>query len=471
MNKSLKEAIEEYERNIESGLPFYMEASVLMDIEEYYEKKGMQYEAERLMRFAEKLHPEDEDVLLVKAYRLKAQGKWDEALTAICEIGNTTSLEVKIFLAEWTTAEGLPAAAERSVLRELPQDMALEDYDWYLDLGEIFLDYGFSLRALRLLEQIPENYSQRRKVDELIAEVYYQLQNYKKSAEALNRLIDADPYDAIAWAQLADIQQKGGQYEDCIVSCDYALAIDENSQQAMTLKLYSTFALDKADEGLQLYEDFAKKMPNDYIIRMYTGEELLSQKQYTEARFILQEALRLCPLNSADRTRIVKSTVLAYACLKKPEQAEELLLSLTLTGEDPCNIYEYLSDIFMDCHLCSDAARMYENIVILKSENDYECMRIAELAYTRRCFAPAESLWDRLARIPYTGSHTKAYAFIAYALREIKKAELYIACIQRAIFYCGQFLASIFKDVYGTTEPNEIREKAIAEASEWGKGY
>lgn len=74
MNKYLKEAIEQYEQRIESGEPFYMDASVLMDIEEYYEKEGKNYEAERLMRFAEKLHPDSEDVLVVKAYRLKTRG-------------------------------------------------------------------------------------------------------------------------------------------------------------------------------------------------------------------------------------------------------------------------------------------------------------------------------------------------------------------------------------------------------------
>ena len=67
MNKYLKEAIEQYEQKIESGEPFYMDASVLMDIEDYYEKEGKSYDAERLMRFAEKLHPDSEDVLVVKA--------------------------------------------------------------------------------------------------------------------------------------------------------------------------------------------------------------------------------------------------------------------------------------------------------------------------------------------------------------------------------------------------------------------
>ena len=104
MDKYLQEAMEEYERHIESGVPFYMDASVLMDIEEQYEKQGRAYDAERLMRFAEQLHPDSEEEMVVKAYRLKAQNKWAEALAIVADIPNRESRDVQIFLAEWETA-------------------------------------------------------------------------------------------------------------------------------------------------------------------------------------------------------------------------------------------------------------------------------------------------------------------------------------------------------------------------------
>ena len=79
MDKFLQEAIESYENQLNTVKPFYMDASTLMDIEEHYEKQGRDFEAEQVMRLAEKLHPQDNEVLIVKAYRLKAQGRWHEA--------------------------------------------------------------------------------------------------------------------------------------------------------------------------------------------------------------------------------------------------------------------------------------------------------------------------------------------------------------------------------------------------------
>ena len=87
-DKYLQEAIETYERFVAQGGPFYMDASTLMDIEEHYEKQGMEFEAEQLMRTAEKLHPESEDVLAVKAFRLKVRGRWNEAMQVIKRIAN-----------------------------------------------------------------------------------------------------------------------------------------------------------------------------------------------------------------------------------------------------------------------------------------------------------------------------------------------------------------------------------------------
>ena len=213
MDKYLKEAIAEYEHKIETGEDFYMDASTLMDIEEYYEKNNRKYDAERLMRFAEKLHPDNEEVLVVKAYQLKGDSKWNEAMGIIKGIANQANRDVQLFYIEWDVACSRLDKAEVRTQHNLPAVMNDNDYDWYLNLGEIYLDYGFQKRALKYLEQIPKNYQFRSRADELIAEAYFQSQNYDKSIEAANRQVDINPYDAISWTQLADIQQKCGLYQ------------------------------------------------------------------------------------------------------------------------------------------------------------------------------------------------------------------------------------------------------------------
>ena len=196
MNKYLKEAIEQYEQKIESGEPFYMDASVLMDIEDYYEKEGKSYDAERLMRFAEKLHPDSEDVLVVKAYRLKLSGKWSEALSLIKSIPNQLNRDVQLFYAEWDVASGRPQKAETRIASCLPAQITMEDYDWYLDFAEILLDYGFQKLSIKYLsmqgmeccktyiQECPNDYSLRMYLGE-------QLYSLKQNKDALRFLQDA----------------------------------------------------------------------------------------------------------------------------------------------------------------------------------------------------------------------------------------------------------------------------------------
>ena len=159
MEKYLKQAIEEFEKNIECGKNFYMDASILMDIEEYYEKEGKRYEAEQLMRYAEKLHPDSEEVLVVKGYRARAMGKWNEGLNIIRNIGNQQNRDVQLFYAEWDVACGRLDKAEQRVNDCLPATMQNDDYDWFLDMGEMLLDYGYQQRALKYLLKIPNNYT------------------------------------------------------------------------------------------------------------------------------------------------------------------------------------------------------------------------------------------------------------------------------------------------------------------------
>lgn len=95
MDKFLQDAIEEYERNIDNCSNFYMDAETLLDIEDYYEKEGRLFDADRLLIYAEKMHPQHEEVLIVKAYRLKNRGKWNEALTVIGEVTNRENRDVQ----------------------------------------------------------------------------------------------------------------------------------------------------------------------------------------------------------------------------------------------------------------------------------------------------------------------------------------------------------------------------------------
>lgn len=457
MDQYLQQAIEEYERNISQGDNFYMDASVLMDIEEYYEKQGQQYEAEHLMRFAEKLHPSSEEVLVVKAYRARAVGQWSEGLSIIRSIVNQQNKDVQLFYAEWDVASGRLDKAEQRIQSCLPPTMTYDDYDWFLDMGEMLLDYGYQKRALKYLTAIPQNYCLRTRVDELMADAYFQLQQYDKSIESANRLVDANPYDANVWTQLADVQQKCQNYESCIQSCDYALAIDSKNQRAMSLKVFATFAVGNCKKGLALCLDYIKVIPNDYSIRMYAGEQLYATGRINESKGPFQDALRLCPLENPDRRRIINDLVYLYISQNDIIHAEEMMLSLTMLGNSLSAIYIQLGNICSEFKKNVLAVDCYNKAIHSPQIEDTEVLLILQLLVNAKLFNEAETLWhdiyNLLSQIQIT--QPVIYAYMALGACMLNKKDIF----NKAFDFAATFASDTLKTLFSTIYPNESLEE------------
>ncbi len=456
MNKYLQEAMSEYEQKIESGEPFYMDASTLMDIEELYEKAGRMYDAERLMRFAERLHPDNEDVLVVKAYREKDKGNWQQALNIIHGIANQESRNVQLFYAEKEVASGLLDKAEQRINDCLPATMTEESYDWYLDLGELFLDYGFQHRALKYLAQIPQQYQFAGRVKELMADAYFQLQEYDKSIDKANQLIDLDPYNATSWAQLADIQQKKQLYAESVQSCDYALAIDSNNIKAMGLKVFSLFAQQRDDEAMKWCTKYMKQAPNDYTLRMYMGERLCSIGNTHDSLKILQEALRLCPIECPDRIRLITDISYALICNEQYDEAEEMLISTCQLGNSICDILLQLGNSYLDLHLNQKAIKTFEKVLSHPQANEQAIASIAQYLVQANCFKEAENIWYHIAKRPPSigGSIINAYA--AWGMYQLKDKDLLLANLKVAIPSFIGIIVQLFGSTLQTYNISEI---------------
>ena len=459
MDKYLKEAIAEYEQKIETGEDFYMDASTLMDIEEYYEKNNRKYDAERLMRFAEKLHPDNEEVLVVKAYQLKGDGKWNEAMGIIKGIANQANRDVQLFYIEWDVACSRLDKAEVRTQHNLPAVMNDKDYDWYLDLGEIYLDYGFQKRALKYLEQIPKNYQFRSRADELIAEAYFQSQNYDKSIEAANRQVDINPYDAISWTQLADIQQKCGLYQECIQSCDYALAIDDTNQRAMSLKVFATFATLNTEEGLKLCIKYAHLCPNDYSLRMYAGEQLYAQHREKEALQSLQDALRLCPPESPDHLRITTDLVYTHIMLGNDNMAEELALSLGMLGSSQCSLLTQLAAYYHEFQNDKKSVELLDKALDAPHNDMKEYTAIVEQLNEIKNFNLTSELWIKLAKQPIIQESCDIYPYIALAMYKLMQKELFLRNFQITLATRPDMVVKLFGRMFNTYVLDDILQQ------------
>lgn len=467
MDRYLQEAINEYEKNIESGQPFYMEASTLMDIEEVYEKAERDYDAERLMRFAEKLHPDNEEILVTKAYREKDRGHWQEATDIIKNIANQGGRNIQLFYIEKEVASGQIDKAEKRICKCLPSAINDETYDWYLDFGVILLDYGFCERAIGYLEKIPENYLYKDKLYEFLTDAYAQQQKYDKCIEYANKLTDIAPYNSTYWIRLAELQKRTRKYEDCIQSCDYALAIDENKYKAMSLKVHSLFALGRNEEGLKACNAYIQKAPNEYSIRMYAGEALQALERFEESILQFNDALRLCPMDSPDRIHIVVGLYYDYLFLSEFDKAEEMYMSTMQLGNSLMYIYLQMANTYLEIHQVSRALKIYK---IILSHPDCMNAIVADIArdlINGNCFEEAKDIWEKVATYSTSEGGSLVNAYCVWAMFILKNKKLLLSNLQCCIpSFVGKVIQQ-FGPILGTFNFDDILEILRKESKTW----
>lgn len=467
-NKFLEEAIKQYEQNIESGKSFYMDASVLMDIEEFYEKQNKNYEAEQLMRFAERLHPDSEDVLIVKAYRLKNQGLWSEALAIVSNIPNPQNRDVQLLLAEWDVAAGLPDSAESRINDNLPAEMSMEDYDWMLDLAEIYIDYGYLDRAKKWLLPIPNNYPLRPRVDEILGDIYYQQDDYEKSMEAFNRILDAQPYDATTWVQVAEIQQRFEHLEESIASCDYALAIEPTNARAINLKIFNNFGLGHYDEAMKLANQYFAILPNDYSLHMYVGEQLIAtNKSSTEALFHLRNALRRCPIDNPDRLRIIRSIIYTLSEMGRTEEATELTRTTIIFGQNFSEAYSTLAGMCFETNQREAGIRTLIELLKRPTVSPEDYLNAIKMLIQYNCGDECYPFWVFLATLKDNKVFPPLYAYAASNLHTFRDPDNFEIAIKKAAEKCPDHLVKHFGEIYDTKEINEILLLAQLDIERW----
>ncbi|MBR1732750.1 MAG: tetratricopeptide repeat protein [Alloprevotella sp.] len=327
-NSDIRKIVRDYEEKVAAGISFYMDATDMMDVAEYYIKANRYADADNCIAIALRLHPLNEEVLLMKAYRLKDENRWQEAMRLVQSLSEQSNRDVQLFYVEALLSEMRFEAAEKRFYAIVDGLQPPELYDWYVDYAEILLDYGFYLRAARWLEGFPatDGSYDMKHVYELRGEAWFQLRVYDRAIANYNCMIDASPFDEQAWIMLADAQYRAEEYEDAIASCDYALANDENAARAYQLKLYAALQAERPEVAIDAGREFLKRCPEDYTGYMILGEVMSVLEDYRQAAELFRQAVRYCPENQPDRHIIYSHLADSLMHLRRYADALDALL-------------------------------------------------------------------------------------------------------------------------------------------------
>lgn len=387
--------ISEYEEKLAQGLNFYMDSMELLDVIDYYMEVGRVADAEFCVKIALRLHPDDEELKLSNAYILKDQNKWEEAERIVRSLTDQSHRDVQFFYIEELIACGSLEEADRLFWSTLPKSSP-SDYTCHQEYAETLMDYNFHHRALKILEQVPETAECFLRILELQGEAYFRVKEYDKSERVLNKSIDIQPYNEVAWTQLAQTQYHAGKLDESEESCNYALTIKPNFNKAQRMRLTALVKSGAQEKAIELAKTMLNDSPTDYFLNMQIGESYKRLEKPECAISYLSTALKYCPLENTERNVICESIGEVFADLGRIDEAIEMYTSADAISGKISSSYTILASIYFDRSKIEKALEVLRHGLAngMISESDYPI--IAQILFKEKCFQPARDIWKHI---------------------------------------------------------------------------
>lgn len=261
-----KESLAKYEGMVNSHTPCYFDADELVDIAEYYAFKGKHAQADEVIDYALGLHPDHTDVLIFRSRSLALKGKLKEARQVADLIDDPTDREVFFLRADlFIEEERIPEA--ECIFRELAKKEAysLEVINdillVYLDiLNKEYADKWFNELTTRY--NLDEWIEKNRDILRVVTSYYSLFNEYEKAIPLLQKALDDQPYATELWIELGRCHLQLSHFAAANEALDFALAIDENNEEALYLKALHAIQTSQRDKAFGYYQrllDFPEK--------------------------------------------------------------------------------------------------------------------------------------------------------------------------------------------------------------------
>lgn len=327
--------VDQYEKLASSVPRWYMDAGDLAEVIDYYEDNGRHLDAECCLRQALTLHPDDEMLLVKKAYALRAAGQISEADAIVARL-NPELMEVRFYQAEEALAAFQVEKADEIFLRMLREDSS-QSPDWILrtEIAECYLSEGFSDKAEFVLREVPDSSSEAPRSYVMRAACSYAKHDLPTALGYLKEAIRLDPYNVETWSTLAEYQYESKHTNEAQEACQYALAINANDEKSLRISYFSHLVNKEVDEALQMAARYVLICPDEYYLPLSAGEVCLNEGRIDDALTYFARAGRNCPPEHQDHLRAIDGIAQVFA-------AKEQWDNCFLTMKCGCNFgYDY----------------------------------------------------------------------------------------------------------------------------------
>jgi tetratricopeptide (TPR) repeat protein len=423
-----------YEECQKSGVTCIISSDEYADIAEYYQMHDADMQrAEEAIDTAIGLYPGSTDPLAFKARICLMTGDDTEgARQWAAQIEDKSDLEYCYVMAEILVVEGRYDEAE-DFLRKRQEEIDDEDdaIDFVYDVAMLLCDYDLMDDAERWIEEIKGKDDIYYK--EVMARVLIGRGQFEEGERMLNTLLDDDPFAAKWWNMMANSQYRRGAYRESIESCEYALALDPNDDEAVFNKANSLFQLGNYEEAADYYTRYMGLQPEDETGELFIGICLLSEDRAVEAEQHLKKAEKLAERTQHNLFSIYQELAFTESRLGKLDDA---LYYLDKTDPLDCDHNEMLvvrGHILLEHGHLDEARECFSEAVTKSNASPHIFLRIAVSTYDNGYLPLAQKMFTSLLEIVDTDTWNDGYSYLAACYHERGNRKEWLKYLKMAV--------------------------------------
>jgi len=464
-SEEFKENLSRYEEYRKNGTPVFLDSEALTDIAEYYHSKGRAELAVDVADHALSIFQGATAPLVFKARMALLDGDDPIEAEQIAEqIADKTDLDYYYIKAEIMLADSQPAAADQ-YLEECAEHVGDEEYaDYLLDVATIFTDYEKMDYAYKWLQKSDE--TDLADYRELLGRIYLGTGRYAESEQIFNKLIDESPFTSQYWNELASAQFMQNNYNDCITSSEYAIAINPNDEDALLNKANGLLNLENYEEALRFYKLYTDNSLNKDVGELYQGVSLLNMNRIQEAVIHLKQAEKHLTHLSTCHVELYQEMAFALSRLGHTEEALEYVGKTDLL---PCDHNEMLvlrGHIVLECHRDQEANAYFRQALTQSNYAPNIILRVAISLYDNSYIEEAYEMLTTLTKI-VDSDWANGFSYLAICAKELGKQDEYLKYLKEAVTRNPQEARTVLRDFFPEgMSPTEYYNHAKSEQTE-----
>lgn len=249
-----KEAVERFERMLETGSVNYIGDEEMEEIVEYYFTENQPSKALKAIEIANGLYPYEPFFYLRKAQILTMLGRFMESLEVINSALLYEPSNSELFLIKGEILDQLEDYSGAIENYKIALPMAENPSEVYLNIAFSLQSLGKNKQAIEWLKKIVAEGLENEHILYEIAFCYELLDLDDECIHFFESYIENQPYSAVAWFNLGLASLRKMDFKKSLWALDYAVIADENYSTAWFTKGNCYMELEDFESALNCYE-------------------------------------------------------------------------------------------------------------------------------------------------------------------------------------------------------------------------